>query len=66
VRIVGFSIDGEQIDLKASNFTKGFYAPETKGKRTVRRADGEALVVIEPRPTERLCEVEMWMSANAA
>ena len=53
------AIGGDELDLADACFAEGFYAEEDRGDRMVRWTDGDAIVMVEARPVERWCEIEI-------
>ena len=57
--IRGFVLEGVPFELADPRFVRGFYPVETHGENVVRWTDGEALVVLDPKPFTRWCEISV-------
>ena len=64
--VVGMSIGGNVVDLSGACFAEGFHAEETRGARTARWTDGDAVVVIEAHPVPRWCEIEIALVSGSS
>jgi len=64
--ITRFAIDDTTLDLTDARLMGGFYPAETHGARLVRWTDGDALILIEPRPDTSWCAIEVASTMDAA